>query len=521
MEYISTRGDETKFTGAQAIIQGLAPDKGLFVPTEIPKIDYDFSGADGAAGADGSRAGADAGKTGVPYRDVAYRVMSAFLDDFTDEELRRCIDGAYDDKFDSPEISPVVKTERANFIELYHGRTAAFKDMALSILPHLLTTSVRKENENRRIVILTATSGDTGKAALEGFADVEGTEIFVFYPKDGVSEIQERQMVTQGGANTHVYAIEGNFDDAQNAVKAIMGDRDYKAALSDGGYRLSSANSINIGRLVPQVAYYYFAYVRLVERGEIASGDDIIIVVPTGNFGNILAAWYAREAGLPVGRLVCASNENRVLTDLIGTGVYDANREFILTSSPSMDILISSNLERLLWHLSGGDSDEIAGYMRSLESERRYEVSARVREGIRDFMWGGSAVMERSHSEIGELWAREGYLMDTHTSVAYRVYLDYLEKTGDDTPAVIASTASAYKFARRVAGAIGLGAESDGFAYIDALNAATGIPVPAGLRGLRDKEIRHRGVVTAGEMADAIRADLARSRGRAESSSVG
>ncbi|MDR0596362.1 MAG: threonine synthase, partial [Clostridiales Family XIII bacterium] len=340
IKYISTRGDSREASAAQAIIQGLAPDKGLFVPNAIPKIGYEFAGA----------------SDNTSYRDVAYRVMSAFLGGYTEDELRHCIDGAYDAKFDSPDIAPLAKTENAYFLELYHGRTAAFKDMALSILPYLLTTATRKENEDKKIVILTATSGDTGKAALEGFADVDGTEIFVFYPKDGVSEIQERQMVTQAGANTHVYSIKGNFDDAQTAVKSIFNDRAYEEALEANGYKLSSANSINIGRLVPQVAYYYFAYAKLVERGEIKSGDSINIAVPTGNFGNILAAWYAREAGLPVARLICASNENKVLTDFIETGVYDANRQFHVTSSPSMDILISSNLERLLWHLSGGDS---------------------------------------------------------------------------------------------------------------------------------------------------------------------
>jgi threonine synthase len=524
-DYISTRGGPEVFTGARAVIQGLAPDRGLLVPVRMPKIGYDLSGPDDSDGAvgparetggtrgDGTAAGAkgassfaaesapgrnvpsgnvpsgnvpsDSVSSGsissgnvssgnvpfenvssenVPYKKAAYRVMRAFLDDFTETELRACVDGAYDEKFDSSDISPLVRTDRSFFLELYHGRTAAFKDMALSILPYLLTTAARKENEDRKIVILTATSGDTGKAALEGFADVAGTEIFVFYPRDGVSEIQERQMVTQGGANTRVYAIEGNFDDAQNAVKAIFNDRGYEAELAGKGYRLSSANSINIGRLAPQVAYYYFAYARLAERGGIKPGEGINIVVPTGNFGNILAAWYAREAGLPVARLICASNENRVLTDLMETGVYDANRRFILTSSPSMDILISSNLERLLWSLAGGESDpvlasaEISGYMKSLESSGRYEVSARVRERLEGFFRAGSADMARSHEAIGELWSREKYLMDTHTAVAYRVYLDYLERTGDDTPTVIASTASAYKFADRVAGAIGLGA---------------------------------------------------------------
>jgi threonine synthase len=458
----------------------------------MPRISYDFGGDGGAR-----------------YRDVAYRVLRAYLGGFPEDVLDRCVNASYNSRnFDSPDVSPLVKTDSCFFLELYHGRTAAFKDMALSVLPHLLTAAVRMEGEERKIVILTATSGDTGKAALEGFADVEGTEIFVFYPKDGVSAIQERQMVTQGGANTHVFAVRGNFDDAQSAVKAIWGDGAFEKGLADGGFRLSSANSINIGRLVPQVAYYYFAYARLVERGDVRAGDGINVVVPTGNFGNILAAWYAREAGLPISRLVCASNENRVLTDLMETGVYNANRRFILTSSPSMDILISSNLERLLWHLSGGDSDEIAGYMRRLESDGRYEVSGRVRDGMRELFWGGSSDMNRAHKAIGELWRREGYLMDTHTAVAYRVYRDYLEQTGDDRPAVVASTASAYKFADRVAGAIGLGAERDGFAYIDALHEATGVEVPAGLRGLRDREVRHHGVISAGEMPGAIAAAL-------------
>jgi threonine synthase len=508
MRYISTRGDSTEFSGAQSVIQGLAPDKGLFVPTRIPQISYNFSDSQHKR-QQHKRDGSFCAPGGTPYGDVAYRVMRAFFEGFTEAGLRRCVAGAYNSgKFDAPDIAPLAKTERAFFLELYHGRTAAFKDMALSILPYLLTTAVRIENEGRKIVILAATSGDTGKAALEGFADVDGTEIFVFYPRDGVSEIQERQMVTQGGANTHVYAIEGNFDDAQRAVKAIFGDRGYEEGLAAGGYRLSSANSINIGRLVPQVAYYYFAYVRLVENGEIGPGDAINVVVPTGNFGNILAAWYARAAGLPIARLICASNENRVLTDLIETGVYDANRKFVLTSSPSMDILISSNLERLLWHLSGGDSEEIAGYMRRLESDGKYEVSGRVREGMREFLWGGSADMARSHASIGDLWAREKYLMDTHTSVAYSVYLDYADATGDKAPAVIASTASAYKFADRVAKAIGLSTEPDGFAYIEALHTATGAEIPKGLRNLKEKKIKHTGVVTAEEMPKAIKSAL-------------
>ncbi|MFR7990535.1 MAG: threonine synthase, partial [Anaerovoracaceae bacterium] len=338
----STRGSERQLSGAQAIIQGISEDRGLYVPVEIPKLPFQIEDM-----------------MGCSYRDIAFRVIGAFFDDYTEEEMRVCVDSAYDEKFEAEEIVPLEKQGDAYFLELYHGRTAAFKDMALSILPYLLTTAVKKEKEDKKICILTATSGDTGKAALEGFADVPGTEIIVFFPNQGVSQVQERQMITQEGENTHVFAINGNFDDAQSGVKAIFNDRTFAEKLASAGCRLSSANSINIGRLVPQVAYYVYSYIKLVERGEIKNGDKINVVVPTGNFGNILAAYYAREMGIPVNRFICASNENKVLTDFINTGIYDTRRIFYLTNTPSMDILISSNLERLLYHLSGGSGKEI------------------------------------------------------------------------------------------------------------------------------------------------------------------
>jgi threonine synthase len=492
MKYVSTRGDKEGKRSAQAIIQGLAGDKGLYVPSTLPKFDdhLEFGAFKDA-----------------PYARVAYKVLSLFLDDFSEEELHKCVLGAYDDKFDSPLIAPVVSTEKAHFLELYHGRTAAFKDMALSILPYLLLSAIRRENEDRKIIILTATSGDTGKAALEGFADVTGTEIVVFYPRDGVSEIQRQQMITQKGANTHVFAVDGNFDDAQAGVKKIFGDEAFAAGLEEGGYRLSSANSINIGRLVPQVAYYVYAYLQLIGESKLKLGDEMNVVVPTGNFGNILAAWYAKQIGIPIGKFICASNENKVLTDFINTGEYDANRQFYLTSSPSMDILISSNLERLLWHLSGGDSEEITSYMRLLEQDRKYRVGSTIMGGLCDF-YGGTADMNAAHKVIADLWNEEHYLIDTHTAVAYSVYLDYVGQTNDKTPAIIASTASAYKFADKVAISLGLPAREDGFAYIDSLFGATGVPVPEGLRGLKNKAVTQTGQVTAAGMADAIKALL-------------
>ena len=484
--YTSTRGDNERIESAEAIIRGLATDKGLYVPTKIPLPEFDYEGW-----------------SNVPYRDVALKVMKSFLTDFTIPELRKCVDGAYSDSFDSPKIVPVVNTRNATFLELYHGRTAAFKDMALSILPYLLTTALRKNREDKEIIILTATSGDTGKAALEGFSDVTGTKIVVFYPKNGVSEIQERQMVTQRGANTYVFAIEGNFDDAQNGVKQIFNDDDFSKKLALNGYRLSSANSINIGRLVPQVAYYVYAYIQMLYSRRVKIGEPINIVVPTGNFGNILAAWYAYKMDVPINKLICASNENKVLTDFINTGIYDANRQFHLTSSPSMDILISSNLERLLWHLSDGNSEEIKGYMKALDENGRYIVSEKVKNNMGIF-WGGYSDMPTTHRTIKELWEEEKYLIDTHTAVGYSVYLDYKKQTGDETPTLIASTASAYKFADKVGKCIGLAEQPDGFAYIDELLRVSEVPVPDGLKHLKNKPITQNNLIRIDQMKAAI-----------------
>lgn len=486
ISYKSTRGNKNIKTAAQAVIQGIAEDKGLYVPDSIPALPKKISEF-----------------AGKPYKDVAREIIKAFFTDYTDDEMQLCVDGAYDEKFEEKEIVPVRKAGGAYFLELYHGKTAAFKDMALSILPYLLTTAMKKEKEKKKICILTATSGDTGKAALEGFADVPGTEIIVFFPNQGVSEVQERQMVTQEGNNTHVFAIEGNFDDAQTGVKKIFNDTDFAEKLAESGCRLSSANSINIGRLIPQVAYYVYGYVKLVERGVINDGDKVNIVVPTGNFGNILAAYYAGSMGIPVNKFICASNENKVLTDFFETGVYDINREFYLTNSPSMDILISSNLERLLYHLAGNDGEEIQSLMTALDTKKRYEVSEKFKEGMKDF-YGGFATVKETNEAIGEMYSESGYLMDTHTAVAYKVYEDYVKETGDETPALIASTASAYKFADSVAHSIGLGDEENGFAYVKALEEKTGVRVPAGLKDLDKKPVRHRGVIEIGQMAEAV-----------------
>ena len=486
LQYVSTRDASEVVSASQAILKGLANGGGLFVPTFIPKLDVSLE---------------DLSK--MTYQQTAYEVMKLFLTDFTKEELENCINRAYDAKFDTEEIAPLVYADGAYYLELFHGSTIAFKDMALSILPHLMITSARKNQIKNDIVILTATSGDTGKAALAGFAGVEGTKIIVFYPKDGVSPIQKQQMVTQTGDNTLVVGIDGNFDQAQTGVKKMFADEDLKKELDAAGYQFSSANSINIGRLVPQIVYYVYAYSRLLANDKIKAGESINVVVPTGNFGNILAAFYAKNMGLPIAKLICASNENKVLFDFFRTGVYDKNREFILTNSPSMDILISSNLERLLYHLSGNDGEEISRLMTALEQEKKYEVSDKIREGLKDF-YGGFATVEDTNETIGKMYRENGYLIDTHTAVAYKVYEDYVEETGDETPAIIASTASAYKFADSVAHSIGLGEESDGFAYVRALEKETGVRGPKALKDLDKKEIRHKGVIEISEMPEAV-----------------
>ena len=424
------------------------------------------------------------------YQELAYEVLSKFLD-FTEEELKACIRGAYDEKFDTPEIVPVVKKGDALFLELFHGRTLAFKDMALSILPYLMKTAAKKNGLDKEIVILTATSGDTGKAALEGFANVEGTRIMVFFPEDGVSPVQKLQMNTQEGANTCVVGIKGNFDDAQSAVKSIFTDKALEQELAAKGFQFSSANSINIGRLVPQIVYYFWAYLQAVRMGEIKNGEALNFTVPTGNFGDILAGWYAMKMGLPVGHFVCASNDNKVLYDFFQTGTYDRQREFILTTSPSMDILISSNLERLLYLSTGCDAEQTAKLMNQLGTEGHYTVTPEMKAKMADFC-GGFATEAEDAAAIRELYDETGYVIDTHTGVASAVYQRYKKNTGDETKTVIASTASPYKFSRSVMEAISdEKLPEDEFAVIDELSRVSGVEIPKAVEEIRNAQIRH------------------------------
>ncbi len=491
MLYNSTRGQETGITASQAILRGIAKDGGLFVPETLPVLDKSL-----------------AALSGLSYQDLAYEVMKQFLTDFTEEELRACITAAYDEKFDTEDIAPIHEADNAYFLELFHGRTIAFKDMALSILPHLMVTSARKNEVKDKIVILTATSGDTGKAAMAGFQDVPGTEIIVFYPKDGVSRFQELQMRTQAGANTHVAAILGNFDDAQTGVKQIFADQAFAAELKEKGIILSSANSINIGRLVPQVVYYVYAYCQLLKAGKLAEGEKINVCVPTGNFGNILAAYFAKHMGVPIEKLLCASNENRVLTDFFANGVYDKNREFILTSSPSMDILVSSNLERLLYLSAGRDAEKTAALMQSLSTAGSYAVTAEMREFTKDFA-GGSAEEAEVFETIRKMQAETGYVIDPHTAVAKAVYDQYRKSSGDTTKTVIASTASPFKFAPAVMKALGKDAEKDVFALIDELSEIAGVAEPKAVSEVRSAEIRHNTVCAVADLEKTVAEFLA------------
>ncbi|MDO4553779.1 MAG: threonine synthase [Lachnospiraceae bacterium] len=485
--YKSTRNDNETATASQAILHGLAQEGGLYVPSFIPKLDISFEVL--------------ADKT---YQETAYEVMKLFLTDFTEEELKHCIDSAYDSKFDCKEIAPIKKAEGANYLELFHGATIAFKDMALSILPHLLTTSAKKNQVKNEIVILTATSGDTGKAALAGFADVPGTKIIVFYPKNGVSPIQEKQMVTQKGNNTYVIGIKGNFDDAQTGVKKMFSDGEFAKVLDQAGYQFSSANSINIGRLVPQIVYYVYSYGVLLKNGEVKNGEPMNVVVPTGNFGNILAAYYAKQMGVPINKLICASNENKVLFDFLSSGCYDRNREFVLTSSPSMDILISSNLERLIYKLAGSEADKNLEFMNALSQTGVYQITDKMREGLSDF-WGGFATEEETAAMIKELYEKAGYIIDTHTAVAAKVYQKYLEETKDNTPTLIASTASPYKFTRSVMNAIDLAYDAKGdFELVDELNRLSKVPVPNAIEEIRTAPVLHKTVCDTDKMREEV-----------------
>lgn len=481
--YKSTRSEAGYLKASEAILKGLADDGGLFVPTEIPKLDVTVEEL-----------------SKMTYQQAAYEVMKLYLTDFTEEELKNCINKAYDSKFDTEEIAPLAEVDGTYYLELFHGKTIAFKDMALSILPHLLTTSAKKNNVKNEIVILTATSGDTGKAAMAGFADVEGTRIIVFYPHGGVSPIQEKQMVTQKGNNTYVVAIEGNFDQAQSGVKAIFGNKELAKEMDEKGFQFSSANSINIGRLVPQIAYYVYAYAKLYAEGKLAKDQKINVVVPTGNFGNILAAYYAKNMGLPIGKLICASNENKVLFDFFQSGEYDKNREFILTTSPSMDILISSNLERLIYRIAGNDAAKNKEFMTSLAANGKYAITDEMKAELADF-YGNYATEEETAAVIKETYEKTGYIMDTHTAVAACTYKKYVSETGDEAVTVIASTASPFKFTRSVMNAIDSKYDKlSDFELVDELSKIGNVKVPNAIEEIRNAEVRHKRLVKADGM---------------------
>jgi threonine synthase len=480
MKYFSTRNDSERITAAQAIARGLASDGGLFVPETLPGVTPEEIKQ----------------LCALDYKGRAVLIMKKFLDDFSEEELEYFVSRAYAENYDDAAIAPTRFVEDGTaFLELWHGPTCAFKDMALQMLPYLLTASLKKTGEKRQVCILVATSGDTGKAALEGFKDVPGTKIFVFYPKDGVSDIQRLQMVTQAGENVGVCSVVGNFDDAQTGVKRIFSDTAFADKLTARGWFLSSANSINWGRLLPQVVYYFSAYCDYVNSGKISLGDELNFCVPTGNFGNILAGWFASRMGLPVGRFICASNENNVLTDFIGTGTYDRNRPFHTTISPSMDILVSSNLERLLYELGG--AEKTRGYMRELGESGKYTVAPGVFEGIKHDFSAGCCDDDGTKSAIRAMFDKNGYLMDTHTAVAYSVLCDYREKTDDKRPAVVVSTASPFKFAADVVGALGASPEGDVLAQLSRLS---GMPIPAPLNGLDRREVRFADVAEKKDM---------------------
>jgi len=486
--YSSTRDGREKITASQAILKGLSADGGLFVPNHIPALSCSMREL--------------AGKS---YQETAYEVMKLFLTDFTEEELKTCISRAYDAKFDTEVIAPLVEAEGAFYLELFHGATIAFKDMALSILPHLMITSARKNHVENEIVILTATSGDTGKAALAGFADVAGTKIIVFYPKNGVSLIQEKQMVTQKGDNTFVVGIHGNFDDAQTGVKMLFNDKELAEEMAGCGLQFSSANSINIGRLVPQVVYYVYAYAQLLKEEKIQDGEKINVTVPTGNFGNILAAFYAKNMGVPINRLICASNENKVLYDFFQTGDYDRNREFKLTSSPSMDILISSNLERLIYRIAGSDPEKNAAMMKSLSEQGSYQITAQMREQLADF-YGNFADETETADRIRAMYENTGYVLDTHTAVASAVYGKYVSDTKDETKTVIASTASPFKFTRSVMNAIDPKYDAMGdFELVDELSRIGNVAVPKAIEEIRTAPVLHDHVCDKTEMKAAVK----------------
>jgi len=487
IKYISTRGHAAHVYSSEAILAGIAPDGGLYVPEYIPSLGRSLKDL-----------------AGMDYRELSFYIISKFFTDFKKDVLLNCIANAYDHKFDDRSIAPVIKGSDVYFIELFHGPTHSFKDMALTLLPHLIKAAAHNLKSDKEIVILTATSGDTGKAALEGFSDVEGTQVIVFYPLSGVSKIQERQMVTQEGENTHVIAVRGNFDDAQSGVKEIFADRDFNKTLERRGFMFSSANSINIGRLIPQIVYYVYSYLHLLKNSEIDEGGRINIVVPSGNFGNILAAYYSSRIGIPAGRLICASNINNVLYDFINKGIYDRKRKLINTSSPAMDILVSSNLERLLFDLADQDTDIVKRLFLKFTKTGQFEISREMKKKLSSF-YGGFATEEETFSAIKEVFLKDGYLIDTHTAVGYSVYKKYKGQTSDNTVTILSSTASPFKFPGSVAGAIDRKYEGiDEFKLLDILAGISGRRIPAGLKGIAEKKIRHNSSCSIGDMKDVV-----------------
>ena len=494
MRYHSTRGGADRISAAEAIAKGLSADGGLYVPETLPRLTGD----------------AIAELLKMSYSERAAYIISLFLEGFSNQELSGYAGNAYGcGTFSSESAAPLHQLDaNTHFLELWHGPTCAFKDMALQIMPYLLSASLKKTNEKREACILVATSGDTGKAALEGFRGVAGTRIMVFYPKDGVSEVQKLQMVTQEGDNVSVMAVEGNFDDAQAGVKALFSDDALSAELSSGGFFLSSANSINWGRLVPQIAYYVSAYCDLLNSGSIPPDGKINFCVPTGNFGNILSAWYAERMGIPVNKFICASNRNDVLTQFFSTGAYDRNRPFYTTISPSMDILVSSNLERLLFEISGKDSGAVSAYMTALSAVGRYEVSGVVKDELDRVFTGSCCSEEETMLTIADTFTDSSYLIDTHTAVAYKALQKYRIMSGDDTPSVVVSTASPFKFCESVLDALGHDAAEAGAELIDTLSSVTGTPVPAPLRGIGRSEPRFTESVPVHGMKNAVRAFL-------------
>ena len=495
MQFTSTRR-RLALDPARVITRGISEEGGLFVPETFPVLTEETIRK----------------LTGMTYKERAKTVLPLFLTDFTPEEIARCVDGAFTGTFDRDDPAPLAEVAPGmNLLELWHGPTCAFKDMALQLLPYLLTTAAGKTAPGRTMVILVATSGDTGKAALDGFADVEQTRIIVFYPQDGVSPMQKLQMTTQTGNNVAVSAIFGNFDDAQTGVKNIFADPAMKEFLASKNMEFSSANSINFGRLVPQVVYYVSAYCDLLKTGRIKKGEPFNVTVPTGNFGNILAAVYAKYMGVPIAKFICASNRNRVLTDFIRTGTYDRNRPFHTTTSPSMDILISSNLERMLYHLAGNDPEFVAGLMKQLKTEGKYTIPADLLAKLQQDFYGGSCDDAGAAETIAGLFREKHYLCDTHTAVAVNVYEQYVRETGDRTPCVIASTASPYKFAKAVLSAVApKEASGDEFTMVEKLSEVTGTPIPGPLADLKNRAVLHKSCVHQAEMAEFIRSFLNR-----------